>query len=44
MHWVRPEVVVRVGFIEWTGDNKLRHPRLLGVEFDTPPREAARRQ
>jgi DNA ligase D-like protein (predicted ligase) len=30
-HWVRPEVVVKVGFIEWTVHRKLRHPRLLGV-------------
>jgi ATP-dependent DNA ligase len=30
-HWVRPEIVVSVGFIEWTGHGKLRHPRLLGV-------------
>ena len=30
-HWVRPEVVVQVGFIEWTVHRKLRHPRLLGV-------------
>ncbi|HEX2453772.1 MAG TPA: hypothetical protein VHI99_08720 [Vicinamibacterales bacterium] len=30
-HWVRPEIVVRVGFIEWTVHNKLRHPRLLEV-------------
>ncbi len=30
-HWVRPEVVVRVGFIEWTTHGKLRHPRLLSV-------------
>ena len=30
-HWVRPEVVVRVAFIEWTVHHKLRHPRLLGV-------------
>jgi len=30
-HWVRPEVVVEVGFIEWTGHGKLRHPRLLRV-------------
>jgi ATP-dependent DNA ligase len=30
-HWVRPEVVVKVGFIEWTGHGKLRHPRLLAV-------------
>jgi ATP-dependent DNA ligase len=31
-HWVRPEIVVSVGFIEWTGNRKLRHPRLLGVQ------------
>src|SRR5437762_10756589 len=30
-HWVGPEVVVRVAFIEWTGHGKLRHSRLLGV-------------
>jgi bifunctional non-homologous end joining protein LigD len=30
-HWVRPEIVVQVGFIEWTGHRKLRHPRLLAV-------------
>lgn len=30
-HWVRPEIVVRVAFIEWTAHGKLRHPRLLEV-------------
>ena len=30
-HWVRPEIVIRVGFIEWTANGKLRHPRLLSV-------------
>ena len=30
-HWVRPEIVVQVGFIEWTTNGKLRHPRLLSV-------------
>ena len=30
-HWVRPEIVVKVGFIEWTVHGKLRHPRLLQV-------------
>ena len=30
-HWVRPEIVVQVAFIEWTVNRKLRHPRLLGV-------------
>ena len=31
MHWVKPEIVVQVGFIEWTAHRKLRHPRLLAV-------------
>jgi len=31
MHWVRPEIVVKVAFIEWTVHRKLRHSRLLGV-------------
>ena len=30
-HWVRPEITVKVAFIEWTVHRKLRHPRLLGV-------------
>ena len=31
-HWVRPEIVVTVAFIEWTVHGKLRHPRLVGVK------------
>jgi bifunctional non-homologous end joining protein LigD len=31
-HWVRPEIVVEVAFIEWTVHRKLRHSRLLGVQ------------
>ena len=31
-HWVKPEIVVEVGFIEWTVHGKLRHPRLLSVK------------
>jgi bifunctional non-homologous end joining protein LigD len=30
-HWVRPEIAVRVAFIEWTVHGKLRHSRLLEV-------------
>jgi ATP-dependent DNA ligase len=30
-HWVRPEIVVQVAFIEWTTHGKLRHPRLIAV-------------
>jgi ATP-dependent DNA ligase len=41
-HWVRPEIVVQVAFIEWTVNGKLRHPRLLGVRSDKPPRDVVR--
>jgi bifunctional non-homologous end joining protein LigD len=41
-HWVKPEVVVQAGFIEWTVHGKLRHPRLLGVRYDKAPREVVR--
>jgi bifunctional non-homologous end joining protein LigD len=30
-HWVRPEIVVKVAFIEWTVNRKLRHSRLIAV-------------
>lgn len=33
-HWARPELVVQIGFTEWTRDGKLRHPRYLGVRTD----------
>ena len=41
-HWVRTEIVVQVGFIEWTVHGKLRHPRLLGVRFDKAARDVVR--
>ena len=41
-HWVRPEIVVQVAFLEWTGHGKLRHPRLLGVRFDKDARQVVR--
>jgi len=38
-HWVRPEIVVQVAFIEWTVHGKLRHSRLLGIRTDKSPRD-----
>jgi ATP-dependent DNA ligase len=43
-HWVRPEIVVQVGFIEWTVHGKLRHPRLLRVRYDRNPRDVIREE
>ena len=42
VHWVRPELVVQVAFMEWTSHGKLRHPRLLGLRADKAPREVTR--
>ena len=41
-HWVHPEIVVQVAFIEWTRHGKLRHPRLLGVRSDKSARDVVR--
>jgi len=41
-HWVRPEIVVQVAFIEWTVHGKLRHSRLRGVRFDKAAGEVVR--
>jgi ATP-dependent DNA ligase len=43
-HWVKPKIVVQVGFIQWTGHGKLRHPRLLGVRHDKSPRQVVREE
>ncbi|MGE0057486.1 MAG: ATP-dependent DNA ligase [Dehalococcoidia bacterium] len=42
VHWVKPEVVVQVAFIEWTNHGKLRHPRLLGVRVDKAAADVGR--
>lgn len=42
VHWVRPDLVAQVGFSEWTGDGRLRHPRFLGLRNDKNAREVVR--
>jgi bifunctional non-homologous end joining protein LigD len=42
VHWVRPEMVVQIGFSEWTRDGRLRHPRFLGIRDDKDPRQVVR--
>lgn len=41
-HWVRPEIVVQVAFIEWTVHGKLRHGRFLGIREDKAACEVVR--
>lgn len=37
VHWVEPRLVGEVGFTEWTSEDKLRHPRFLGLRRDKKP-------
>jgi ATP-dependent DNA ligase len=34
VHWVRPEIVVEVSYVEWTPDGLLRHVVYLGERED----------
>lgn len=42
VHWVRPSMVVQVGFAEWTPDGMLRHARFQGVRTDKQPDQVRR--
>jgi len=42
VHWVRPELVVQVGFAEWTGHGRLRLPRFIGIRTDKPATDVVR--
>ena len=37
--WVRPETVVRIDFLEWTGANHLRHAKFVALRDDKDPRK-----
>ena len=41
-HWVAPELVAEVAFIEWTDDGRLRHPSFQGLRRDKSPRDVVR--
>jgi ATP-dependent DNA ligase len=42
LHWVRPEMVVEVSYVEMTPDGLLRHVNYLGEREDKPAREVRR--
>lgn len=42
VHWVRPEMVVEVSFVEMTPDGLLRHVVYLGEREDKPARDVRR--
>ena len=42
VHWVRPEMVVEVSYVEMTPDGLLRHVSYLGEREDKPARDVIR--
>jgi bifunctional non-homologous end joining protein LigD len=40
--WVEPELVAQIGFTEWTGAGRLRHPRFLGLRDDKAAADVVR--
>jgi bifunctional non-homologous end joining protein LigD len=42
VHWVRPELVVEVKYLAWTGDNLLRQVVYEGLREDKPPADVRR--
>jgi bifunctional non-homologous end joining protein LigD len=41
-HWVKPEVVAQIAFLEWTAHGKLRHSRFLHLRSDKDARDVVR--
>ena len=40
--WLEPDLVVQIGFVEWTRDNRLRHPSYKGIRDDKAAGEVRR--
>jgi bifunctional non-homologous end joining protein LigD len=40
--WVRPQLVTRIEFLEWTEGDHLRHPLFAGLREDKNPRSVVK--
>lgn len=40
--WVRPELVARIRFLEWTGADHLRHTKFIALRDDKDPAQVGR--
>jgi DNA ligase D-like protein (predicted ligase) len=40
--WLMPEAVAQIEFLEWTGENHLRHTKFVGLRDDKDPRKVVR--
>ncbi|PRF97999.1 DNA ligase [Burkholderia ambifaria] len=41
-HWLNPDLVAEVAFLEWTRTGQLRHPSFRGLRVDKPARSVTR--
>lgn len=40
--WLKPVLVAQIEFLEWTGENHLRHTKFIALRDDKPAREVSR--
>jgi bifunctional non-homologous end joining protein LigD len=43
-HWLKPQLVAAIEFLEWTHDNHLRHPKFVSLRDDRDRRTSRRRE
>lgn len=42
--WLKPEIVVRIDFLEWTGADHLRHTKYVALRDDKDPRKVVKEE
>jgi bifunctional non-homologous end joining protein LigD len=42
--WLKPVLVAQVEFLEWTGENHLRHTRFIALREDKPAKTVKREE
>ncbi len=40
--WVKPRLVASIEFLEWTSENRLRHPKFVALRDDREPQQIVR--
>ena len=40
--WTKPTLVAQIRFVEWTGENRLRHSKFLGLRIDKAAKDVRR--
>jgi ATP-dependent DNA ligase len=40
--WLKPQLVASIEFLEWTPENRLRHPKFVGLRDDQEAEQVVR--